>query len=138
VENDPPKAEGPSSGRETRGGDAGSESGETGVVDRPMRIGSMVDVFDCEDSLNHPRPVHARTQEVIMKPTHVEAERLNARAILTACHIALGQDFYTLSTAQVGDLLAYADRVKYQRPRHAKGSRARYFHEMLQRRGRAK
>jgi hypothetical protein len=68
-----------------------------------------------------------------MKQRHTDAERLNARQVLTAGNIAIGQDFHTLSTSQVNHLLAEADRVRYQTPRNANGSRGRYFHDRLQR-----
>ena len=58
-----------------------------------------------------------------MKPKHVQAERFNARQTLIACGVALGVDFHTLRTAQVEALLAEADRVRYQKPRDANGSR---------------
>lgn len=69
-----------------------------------------------------------------MKPKHVGAERLNARETLRACGIALEADFHTLSASQVDKLLIEADRVRYRKPRAANGSRARYFHDLLQRR----
>ena len=68
-----------------------------------------------------------------MKQRHVAAEALNARLILQACHIAIGQDFHTLSSEQIDQLLAEADRVRYQKPRNANGSRGRYYHDRLQR-----
>lgn len=71
-----------------------------------------------------------------MRQRHIEAERQNARAVLKAANIAIGQDFYTLSAWQVGMLLDEADRVKYFKPRNANGSRGRYFHALLQRRAR--
>lgn len=71
-----------------------------------------------------------------MKPHHVEGERANARAVLSAAKVALGQDFHTLSAAQVSELLVEADRVRYQKPARANGSRGRYFHDLLQRRAR--
>lgn len=73
-----------------------------------------------------------------MRKRHVEAERVNARETLTAFGIAVGQDFHTLSAQQVEALLAEADRARYQRPRNANGSRARYFHDRLQRRAQRK
>jgi hypothetical protein len=73
-----------------------------------------------------------------MRQRHVAAERLNARETLRACGIDVGADFHALSAQQVDALLAAADRVKYQRPPNANGSRARYFHDRLQRRARAK
>jgi hypothetical protein len=71
-----------------------------------------------------------------MKTRHVEAERANARAVLAANHVALGQDFFTLRADQVAGLLEEADRVHYRKPRAANGSRGRYFHALLQRRAR--
>lgn len=69
-----------------------------------------------------------------MKAGHVEAERTNARAVLAACSIGLGQDFYTLHRWQITDLLVQADMARYRKPKAANGSRARYFHELMQRR----
>lgn len=68
-----------------------------------------------------------------MKERHRESARLNAREVLKACRIHLGADFHTLSSAQVEALLAAADQMRYQRPRGANGSRARYFHDWMQR-----
>ncbi len=71
-----------------------------------------------------------------MKPKHVSAERINAQATLSMLHITLGTDFHALPSAAIDRLLDEADRVRYQKPRNANGSRARYFHDMLQRRAR--
>jgi hypothetical protein len=68
-----------------------------------------------------------------MKAKHIPAYRDNARAVLSALRISVGQDFHTLSSEQVDGLLAEADRTRYQKPKHANGSRARYFHDRLQR-----
>ncbi len=68
-----------------------------------------------------------------MRQRHVAGERDNARATLEGINISLGQDFHTLRPAQVQRLLEEADRAKYRHPRNANGSRARYFHERLQR-----
>lgn len=68
-----------------------------------------------------------------MKPDDKAAKRLAAQATLANLHIDVGQDFYTLRLSQQDALLAEADRVRYQRPRNANGSRGRYFHEYLQR-----
>ncbi len=65
-----------------------------------------------------------------MKPKHVEAYRTDARATLEMLRIPLGADFHTLPTSQVVALLAEADRVRYQRPRNANASRARYFYDL--------
>lgn len=60
----------------------------------------------------------------------------DSRLILEACKIPLAADFHTLSTTQVSDLLDYADRQKYRKPKNANGSRGRYFHALIQRRAR--
>lgn len=73
-----------------------------------------------------------------MKPRHIPSIRLNAQYTLKNLNIAIGQDFHTLSSAQVDALLTEADRVRYQRPRNANGSRARYFHDRLQRQAQMK
>jgi hypothetical protein len=57
-----------------------------------------------------------------------------AAEILHRCNVPIGADFHTLSSAQVEALLVEADRLKYRKPRHANGSRGRYFHDLLQRR----
>lgn len=71
-----------------------------------------------------------------MKQRHAESARQNALAVLANAGIAVGQDFHTLRSAQVDALLAEADRVRYQKPANANGSRARYFHDRLQRHAR--
>jgi hypothetical protein len=68
-----------------------------------------------------------------MKPRHRAAYGVAARATLDMLNIAIGQDFHTLRSEQVDRLLAEADRVRYQKPAGANGSRARYFHDRLQR-----
>jgi len=69
-----------------------------------------------------------------MKTKHVSAYRTDARATLESLHIPLGADFDTLRSFQVNDLLQAADVRKYRKPPNANGSRARYFHNLLQRR----
>jgi hypothetical protein len=59
--------------------------------------------------------------------------RTQAHDILQRCKIVLGTDFHTLSTAQVEALVEEARRVRYQRPRNANGSRARYFYSYVRR-----
>lgn len=71
-----------------------------------------------------------------MKTRHVAGERLNATESLKACGVPLGADFHALSPVQVDALLREADRVRYRKPAQANGSRARYFHDLLQRRAR--
>jgi hypothetical protein len=71
-----------------------------------------------------------------MKEKHREANRTNARAIFAHLKIGLDQDFHTLSPSQVEGLLEEADRVRYQKPKNANGSRGRYFHARLQRQAR--
>ena len=41
------------------------------------------------------------------------------------------KDFFTLSSEEVGRVLAAADSVGYRKPKNANGSRARYFHARL-------
>jgi hypothetical protein len=69
-----------------------------------------------------------------MKEQHTEGERVNARAVLAAANVALGQNFFTLRQAQVDVILAEADRVRYHKPKSANGSRGRYFYALLQKR----
>ena len=69
-----------------------------------------------------------------MKARHIEAERVNAWAILQSIKASVGQEFHTLSSSQVDALLVAADAARYQRPKNANGSRARYFYSLLQRR----
>lgn len=73
-----------------------------------------------------------------MKQRHTASARLTARATLAHLNIEVGQDFHTLKSSQVDALLAEADRAKYQKPAQANGSRARYFHDLLQRRAQIK
>jgi len=63
-----------------------------------------------------------------------DENRHNARQILFLCHCPIGEDFHRLSTSQVEALLAEADKLKYRKPSNANGSRARYFHDLMQRR----
>ncbi len=67
---------------------------------------------------------------------HRAGKRDNARAVLANANIAIGQDFFTLAPSQVCELLEEADRVRYQKPASANGSRGRYFHARLQREAR--
>lgn len=69
-----------------------------------------------------------------MKPKHVALARAHARAVLAQSNIAIGQDFHTLRSSQVESLLVSADLLKYRKPKNANGSRARYFHDLMQRR----
>lgn len=71
-----------------------------------------------------------------MKLRHRAAVSNMARITLKLMNIAVGQDFHTLSSDQVDKLLIEADRVRYQKPKNANGSRARYFHDRLQREAR--
>lgn len=69
-----------------------------------------------------------------MKQKHVSAYKQDARQILKHIGASLDQDFYTLSTGQVDKLLEQADTRRYQKPKGANGSRARYFFQLVQRR----
>ncbi len=68
-----------------------------------------------------------------MKERHQESYRFHARETLKMLNIAVGQDFHTLSSSQVERLLDTAIAARYQKPRNANGSLARYFHDKLQR-----
>ncbi len=57
----------------------------------------------------------------------------NARHILSALKIEVGADFHSLSRDQVQRLLDEASLAEYRRPRDANGSKARYYHDRLQR-----
>ncbi len=73
-----------------------------------------------------------------MKKRHAAAHRANARATLESCGIRVGADFHELHASHVDALITEADRVKYRKPPNANGSRARYFHDLLQRRAQMK
>lgn len=62
------------------------------------------------------------------------AEKEMARAILRNCAIEIGADFHTLNSSTVESLLAWAVHADYRKPQQANGSRAQYYHAMLQRR----
>lgn len=68
-----------------------------------------------------------------MKQRHKACYRDAARLSLRCMSISVGQDFHTLSSTQVDALIAEATRTRYQQPKNANGSRARYFHDRLQR-----
>lgn len=62
--------------------------------------------------------------------------RLNtdsARAIINAYCIPPFRDFHSLNSQHVRNILDAADSVKYRAPKHASGSRARYFYAYLNR-----
>jgi hypothetical protein len=69
-----------------------------------------------------------------MRQRHIQSEAFHARATLEWCGIRLGSDFHILRSNHVDALLVCADQARYQKPKNANGSRARYFHDMLQRR----
>lgn len=71
-----------------------------------------------------------------MKERHKECYRQDAIATLRGLRLDPKQDFHTLRSEQVDAILAEADRVRYQKPKNANGSRARYFYQLLQRRAR--
>lgn len=73
-----------------------------------------------------------------MKSRHVAGYRLDVIETLRWCGIPEGADFHALRHEQVGKLLEAADRAKYRAPKNANGSRARYFHDLLQRRAQRK
>ena len=57
----------------------------------------------------------------------------DARNILINCGVRISDDFHALPSDKVAALLAWADKWHYRKPRNANGSRARYFHDYLQR-----
>ena len=59
---------------------------------------------------------------------------IDAKSTLARLGIPLGEDFHALTRAQVDALVDEAKRRRYRRSDRANGSRARYFHDMLQRR----
>lgn len=73
-----------------------------------------------------------------MKKRHAKHHRTEACATLANCNIHVGADFHALSATQVDALLKAADYAKYEKPPNANGSRARYFHDLLQRRAQMK
>ncbi len=60
-------------------------------------------------------------------------DNFDARLVLQYCDIPLGADFHALQGDKVTALMNWADLNRYRKPRNANGSRARYFHAMLQR-----
>jgi hypothetical protein len=69
--------------------------------------------------------------------TNSNDQRAHALFILHSLNIALGQDFHTLNASNVIDILEFADKAKYRKPKNANGSRARYYFNLLQRRARS-
>lgn len=68
------------------------------------------------------------------KPFQDSNKAYAARVTLRALAIPAGADFHALSSDKVDLLIVEADVAKYRKPANANGSRARYFHAMLQRR----
>jgi len=56
-----------------------------------------------------------------------------ARGILARVGCELNADFHTLDSNQVSRVTMEADQYGYRKPRHANGSRGRYFYQFLQR-----
>ena len=48
-------------------------------------------------------------------------------------HLPLEKDFHALSSTEVERILDAANAANYRKPKHANGSRARYFFAKLQR-----
>lgn len=69
-----------------------------------------------------------------MKERHKSGWRIEARAFLQNINAHIGQDYHTLTSSQVDLVLEAAVRFKYQKPKNANGSRARYFYNLMQRR----
>jgi hypothetical protein len=55
----------------------------------------------------------------------------DARNLLRHRGVSLKDSFYTLSASKVTDILDVADKMHYQKPKNANGSRARYFFAYL-------
>jgi len=60
-------------------------------------------------------------------------KRSEASEILAACNVPVGADFHVLGSSQVDALLAAAVKRHYRKPQNANGSRARCFHDYVQR-----
>ena len=54
-----------------------------------------------------------------------------ARHFAIVYSFRLDADFHALTSAEVDGVIAAADSSGYRQPRHANGSRARYFHAYL-------
>ena len=76
-----------------------------------------------------------------------QSRTYNAREVLNSCRIPIGADFNTLSAAQVDKLLSYANAnflrkwklarmPAWSTSEERKRSRARNFHDLMQRRAR--
>lgn len=59
--------------------------------------------------------------------------RVQAFELLKIAGIDFSADFFTLDSWDVGLLVTWAKITKYYKPKHANGSRARYFYAHLQR-----
>lgn len=58
---------------------------------------------------------------------------VQAKRLIAAYSIPVDRDFYALPSRDVDSVIAAADDYRYRAPRNANGSRARYFHALLQR-----
>lgn len=67
------------------------------------------------------------------KKLNRQSRAQRAREILTACTIEIGADFHTLHSNTVDALLEFATQERYRKPKNANGSRARCYHDRLQR-----
>lgn len=54
-------------------------------------------------------------------------------SLATQFHLDLTKNFHTLTNAEVCRVIEAADLVKYRKPKHANGSRGRYFFNYLKR-----
>lgn len=73
-----------------------------------------------------------------MKERHKAGLKSLARATLEHCGIKVGSQFHTLRTSHIDALLTAANFARYRQPKNANGSRARYYHDLLQRRAQMK
>jgi hypothetical protein len=61
-------------------------------------------------------------------------DKKDALDILLRCKVEVGANFFALRSVNVCSLIREANRVNYRAPKHANGSRGRYFHDFVQRR----
>lgn len=71
-----------------------------------------------------------------MKARHVAGARLNARATLEYCNVAIGAKFDDLRQPHIAALLKCANQFRF-RPDKPDRDRAREYHALMQRRAKA-
>ncbi len=63
-----------------------------------------------------------------------DQQRWTAQNVLARCGVPIGAAFHALYSDQVAALLREAKAMHYRQTKNANGSRARYFHDLMQRR----